>query len=334
MLRCSLSPIKAHDAFISGIPALCVEIEFANSTGRDRNVCARFDFEFGVGEEDIELLNSGGLWLVGARQTKVGFDRPIHWHGIDGGLSVSAGDIASAGGSVVLRFIIICHDPGGFYAGKCPDITSLAAYVSGNWRQFAADREELIDLLGCTPYEDINRLNRWYLQAGVLLTRLTRDRALTMGYSELNQRDSFWTSWPHLVLWTDLERMMIEESAEFQRPNGKIPTTVLPVIERGDDIDINEYFNLRVARYYEWTHDLAFVRKMWPSFKLSIEYLKSMDKDSDGLLDQGSYWGDWKDVWGVEGRKAAPHFEFLWLAVLKYAKEFASKLNDSKALEE
>ena len=99
-----------------------------------------------------------------------------------------------------------------------------------------------------------------------------------MGYSEMNQRDSFWTTWLHLVLWTDLEREMIEKSASFQRPDGKIPTTVLPVIERGDDIDINEYFNLRIARYYEWTMTWSLFGRCGQGFKSSIEYLKGMDR--------------------------------------------------------
>ncbi len=329
-----LAPIKAQDASISSIPALCMDIEFANSSGSSKEVCAAFDFAFGAGEEQIRLLSSGGFWLLGDQHVKFGFDRPIKWHGIEDGARVSASERVPGKGAVTLRFLLLCHDQRGFYAERYPDMTGLAGYVSTHWRQLAEDRDQLLDLLPRTHDDEIDRYNRWYLQAGVLLTRITAEGVLTMGYSEMNQRDSFWTSWLHLVLWTDLERAMIEESARFQRPNGKIPTTILPVIERGDDIDINEYFNLRIARYCQWTHDLEFVRKMWPSFKLSIEYLKGMDNDGDGLLDQGSYWGDWKDVRGVEGRKAAPHFEFLWLAVLKYGKEYGSMLDDASAFEE
>ena len=309
-----------------------MNIEFVNSSASSKDVSAAFDFAFDAGEQDISLLSSGGFWLLGDRCVKFGFDSPINWHGIKGGAAVSASERVPGEGSVTLRFMLICHDQRGFYAERYPDMAGLAAFVATDWKQFAEDRNQLLDLLPRTHDEQIDQYNRWYLQAGVLLTRVTSEGVLTMGYSELNQRDSFWTSWVHLVLWTDLERAMIEESAQFQRPNGKIPTTVLPVIDRGDNIDINEYFNLRIGRYYEWTHDLEFIRQMWPSFKLSIEYLKSVDKDGDGLLDQGSYWGDWKDVKGVEGRKAAPHFEFLWLAVLKYAKRICTNLRRHRCI--
>lgn len=71
---------------------------------------------------------------------------------------------------------------------------------------------------------------------------------ITMGYHELNQRDSFWTSFLHLVLYPGLERRMIEISIANQTADGKIPTTLLLVIERKYDVDINEYFCLRIAR--------------------------------------------------------------------------------------
>lgn len=329
-----IAPIAAYDAFTCSLPVLCAEIEFVNQTSREREVFAAFDFLFDVKPEDINLLNAGGFWLVGNYRTRIGFDRAINWRSIEGGLSGSARTLVPPNGTARLRFALVCHDANGYYVGKCPDMGALISYASSNWDKFKRDRAEFLDMLPRTHDEQIDRYLRWYLQAGVLLIRVTREHVLTMGYLELNQRDSFWTSWLHLVLWPDLERRMIEESAEFQGANGKIPTTILPLIEREDDIDINEYFNLRIARYYEWTRDLEFVRKLWPSFKLSIEYLKSMDKDGDGLLDQGSYWGDWKDVWGVEGRKAAPHFEFLYLAVLKSAKELADKLGDAAALTE
>lgn len=329
-----LAPIKAGDALECSLPVLCAEFEFANDSNTARRVRTTFEFAFEVADGEISLANPGGFWVVGTDTVKIGFDKPLSQQGLEGGMAASAEVDVPARGNARLRFVLACHHPDGYYVDELPDLPRLVAYASENWDSFTRNRQQLVDLLPRTHDEQIDRYLRWYLQAGVLLTRITREHVLTLGYTELNQRDSFWTSWPHMVLWPELEKRMIEESAEFQRENGKIPTTVLPVIEREDDIDINEYFSLRIARHYEWTHDLEFARKLWPAYKLSVEYLKSMDKDGDGLLDQGSFWGDWKDVIGVEGRKAAPHFEFLWLAVLKYGKELAAKLGDKLALEE
>lgn len=329
-----LAPIGAGDAFTCSIPAICAGIVISNASDRAAEITAAFEFAADISDGDLTSLEVDGFHLAGPGPFMLGFDRSISWSGADSGMRASTAVSVPARGQLAVKFLFVCHDARGLYAANCPDTAALASHIAANWTGLEAGRAELIRLLPRTHDDRINRYLRWYLQAGVLLTRLTREHVLTMGYCELNQRDSFWTSWPHLVLWPDLERRMIEESAGFQRENGKIPTTVLPMIEREDDIDINEYFNLRIARFYEWTRDDEFLRRLWPSFKRSIDYLKSMDGDGDGLLDQGSFWGDWKDVIGVEGRKAAPHFEFLYLAVLKYAKEFAEILDDSAALEE
>jgi len=329
-----LAPLKAFDEFTCSLPVLCVDFELENCDARNREITISFELRATTPISDASPLSAGDFWLVGNGAVGIGFDSEVRWSEIDGGISVSAAARVPAGGRTALRFVLASHDPRGCYAAKLAGMAEMMRYVDQNWERFKADRAHLIGLLPRTHDEKINAHLRWYLQAAVLLTRLTSEHVLTMGYCELNQRDSFWTSWPHLVLWPDLERRMIEESAEFQSDKGKIPTTVLPVIERGDDIDINEYFSLRIARYYEWTRDKAFLSKLWPSFRRSLEYLKSMDKDDDGLLDQGSFWADWKDVNGVVGRKAAPHFEFLYLAVLKSAKDLAAEMDDQDALAE
>lgn len=329
-----VAPIRAADAFVCSVPALCADIEIANTSERPVDARVTFEFRCDPPGDALSLANAGDFWLVGTERVSLGFDGAVSWREMHGGAAISTCKAIPANGSARVRFVLLCHHRDGLYTEKCADIPSLACWVSENWDRFEGWRQELIDMLPRTHDDRVNRYLRWYLQAAVLLTRVTREHVLTMGYCELNQRDSYWTSWPHLVLWPDLERRMIRESASFQSESGKIPSTVLPVIERGDDIDINEYFNLRIARYYEWTHDIDFVRELWPSYRRSIEYLKSTDRDGDGLLEQGSFWADWKDVKGVEGRKAAPHFEFLWLAVLKYAQLLAEELDDRPAAQE
>lgn len=330
-----LAPIKdGGDGYECSLPVLCADFHITNRSTRERRIILEFAFDREVGVGDISLINTGGFWLVGDNEVKIGFDSAICWRCQDSGIVVTAARFIPAGECAHVRFIFACHNSNGYYALRCSSMGALVEEISERWAQLYDLRRQFVSVLPRTHDDQVNRYLRWYLTAGILLTRMTRDSVLTMGYAELNQRDSFWTSWPHLVLWPELERRMIEESAEHQRQDGKIPTTILPVIERSDDIDINEYFNLRIARYYEWTFDRDFLRQMWPHVKSSIEYLKSMDKDGDGYLDQQSYWGDWKDVRGVQGRKAAPHFELLWLTVLKYAKEYAIILDDSIALQE
>ena len=102
----------------------------------------------------------------------------------------------------------------------------------------------------------------------ISLTKWTdKDEVVTMGYHELNQRDSYWTSWTHLVFYKRLEQKMIEESIAWQQPSGKIPTTILPLIEREDDLDINAFFILRIARFYQFYHCKQELLTYWPAMK-------------------------------------------------------------------
>ena len=151
--------------------------------------------------------------------------------------------------------------------------------------------------------EQILRYTRWYSQAAVMLTKSdVTGRVITMGYHELNQRDSFCTSFVHLSFWPKLEQAMLRESCLWQREDGKLPTTILPKYERETDVDINEYFCLRIARYFHWHRDLPFLRECWPHFCRSVEFLLTLDRDGDGLPEQAPpenplcFWADWKDV--------------------------------------
>jgi len=77
---------------------------------------------------------------------------------------------------------------------------------------------------------------------------------------------------------------MIRESCQNQMSSGKIPTCIMPFVDRIDDVDINEYFNLRIARYYRWTHDKTFLIEVWGNLVRSIEYLLSTDSDNDKVV--------------------------------------------------
>jgi hypothetical protein len=171
---------------------------------------------------------------------------------------------------------------------------------------------------------------RWYMTAGIMLTRVLKDdTTLTMGYAELNQRDSFWTTWPHVYFWPEAERRMLEESAAAVSPAGKVPTCILPTIEREDDLDINEYFLLRVARYHHRYPDKALLRKLWPVCTRAMQYLFHRCVSPSALPEQQSFWADWKDVSGVTGRQYGPHFTLLYLACLQEMANLARTLGEN-----
>lgn len=171
---------------------------------------------------------------------------------------------------------------------------------------------------------------RWYMIPAIALTKCTAaGEVVTMGYCELNQRDSYWTSWVHLPLFPTAERIMIQESVDAITPSGKIPTTILPLIDRKDDLDINAFFILRVARYLQNHPKEALPESWWEALKAAADWLISRDTDGDGIPVQVSFWGDWKDVKGIEGRKYSPFTALLYLASMRAMADMAIRQGDS-----
>ncbi|MBI2932553.1 MAG: hypothetical protein HYY16_12960 [Planctomycetes bacterium] len=324
------APVALGDAFTSSLPVLSTDITLVNTSPHERQATLRFRW-MAADSASFREASIEGFEGVSAGRVFIGFD---------GACARTVGRLPEvtkvvripARGSAPARLLLARHDSQGPYVDRLATLEALVGHASRQWAEVRQATAEFERHLPRTGDPVLDGYVRWYMVAGVALTKLFRNGdVVTLGYTELNQRDSFWTSWLHLVYWPELERRMIEESAAHQRGDGKIPTTILPTIEREDDIDINEYFILRVMRWFEWRRDRELLRKLWPSVKRAIEYLKGRDRDGDSVPDQGSCWADWKDVEGMEGRQYSPHFALLWLAVLRRAADAADVLDDAAA---
>lgn len=242
---------------------------------------------------------------------------------------ISADIDVQPGSNEVLTFIAGNYDENGRYATRFTTARVLLDYACREADSFARQLREFEDALPRTGDASLDAYVRWYTSAGILLTKGDRSGdVLTMGYMELNQRDSFWSTGVHLIMWQSLECQMILETIAGQRPDGRIPVTLLPLTDRGDEIDSSEYFILRVARYYSWYRDRELLRKAWPSVQAAIRYLQSRDLQHVGVPMQTSYWADWKDIPQVQGRIYAPYFDLLWVAALHVAIGLAQEMGD------
>lgn len=327
----AFAPIADHDPQTTSLPLLLLEIGARNLS--DASVTFDAAFTFTLAEARAAGAFESALFASGDDTYRVGFlphvalatDQPeaeCNLYGQTVELLVPLDLEAGASGRI--RILLAWYEPEGIYANVHDDVLELAVAGFREWERLEARTREFARLLPVTGEADLDRYARWYTSAAVILTRLTRDGSVvTLGYRELNQRDSFWTSPAHLVYWPALERKMIEQTAAHQGPGGKIPTTLLPVIDREDDLDINAYYVLRVFRYYDWTRDGRFLKVQWPSVKRAMEWLAARDTDGDGLPEQQSYWGDWKDVPGVAGRTVSPYAAHLWCAALRAAMKMA-----------
>jgi Glycosyl-hydrolase family 116, catalytic region len=349
--------------FINFIPAIVIQVKLSNHSAHTRSVDLSYQWSPSQGDAvtesekfpfngmEIREVHQGAgpaqIWLMVVpderSQIPSAAKVAVNQHAkrqLSLGTAVNLEPQQSRSVSVVLGV----YDSRGYTAARLSSRRALQRYLlTQGVKDTSSDdprrprhptlEEQHSDLIAALPRigdPELDVYLRWYLSAAVLLTKgIASGDVLTMGYKELNQRDSFWTTGVHLIYWPDLELKMLHESMTYQRPNGQIPLTILPVINRDNNIDGNEYFILRIARYYRWYRDAALLKEAMPHVKSAIDYLVSLDREGIGMPMQQSFWADWKDVPGVEGRAYAPHFDLLWLAALKSAAFLASESSDS-----
>lgn len=321
-------PLAVNDARTSALPLLMVEMECSNT----RRTAEVFDIVAAPAEgmaQGMSAVKGNGYSGAGdGKCVELTADVPTSWDG--GALRVHLN--LGAKEKRTVRILLAFHDNEWVSALDYASPDKLTAYGRAVWPVLKDKTEGFSRAIPVTGDDELDSFLRWYMVSGVSLTKWTRnDEVVTMGYRELNQRDSYWTSWLHLVMFKDLERRMIEESIAWQQPSGKIPTTILPLIERNDDLDINAFFILRVARFWQMYHEQQNLQKYWPALKKAMEWLISRDKEHVGLPMQVSFWGDWKDVGGVEGRKYSPFSCLVYMAALKKMELMAEACGDSKA---
>ncbi len=320
-------PNAYDDAFIGTVPVAMAEIRLRNDTATPQDCQVHFDAAEFLGKNFREIGDDFTQGLA-AEKNFVAWVLPLPV--AQNGTTTTAKVTLSPGDSQTVRFMIGHWESNWPSSARLSDPQELATYVARFWETLASATERLSTRLPATSDEQLNEYLRWYTSAGVAMTRVLKDgTALTMGYHELNQRDSFWTTWVHLVLWPTLERRMIEESVWGQRPDGKVPTTILPLIEREDDVDINCYFILRGLRYVRFYHDDEFGRKIMPTLVSAAKWLAGRDQAGSGLPQGASFWYDWKDVSGVEQRTYSPHASMLYVAALRQLADYAQRLGET-----
>lgn len=322
-------PLGINDAKTSALPLLMLEITCSNPTSRDErfNIVATPDARM-AGQMDV--TESGVCsGITDGRTLAVTADAETSWNGSELCIPVHL----KAKECRTIHVLTAFYDSEWISALDYGTPDELASYGHAVWTVLRERTEMFSRAIPSTGDKELDRYLRWYMIPGVSLTKWTRNNeVLTMGYNELNQRDSYWTTWLHLVFFKELERKMIEESIAWQRPSGKIPTTILPLIEREDDLDINAFFILRIARFYRLYHEKEYLQASWPALKKAMDWLIGRDIEQKGIPAQVSFWGDWKDVKGVEGRKYSPFSCLIYMAALKNMVEMGEVCGDKKSV--
>jgi uncharacterized protein (DUF608 family) len=323
----SFCPLSINELETSSLPVLLVEFDCINPSGQeDFNILIKPDTSLLKGLETCKTSGYSGVKNSGFQLSS---DTETFWK--NGELSIPVS--LKPAQTVRIRVLLTFYDKDWISSNRFQNVDEITDYAYHTWSVLKAKTESFGDAIPETGDNELDKYLRWYMIPGISLTKCTKNNEiLTMGYCELNQRDSYWTSWLHLVLFKDIEKKMIEESIEYQQPTGKIPTTILPLIERKDDIDINAFFILRVARYYQLYHNKDELAGYFPALKKAIDWLVSRDANGNGLPVQVSFWGDWKDVRGVEGRMYSPFSGLVYLSALKQMIFLSKECDDAESL--
>ena len=322
-------PSALDDVVSTSLPIALAEITVSNSSADEKTCELRFEASEFLKQTAQELRTDSAAGLFADRSF-------VAWEGqhrLDASTKVISTPLAvPAGGTAKRRLIIGRWDDQYPCSARLTSIQHLAEFAAKNWDGLLASTQRLEAQLPKSGDEQLDAFLRWYTTAGVAMTRVQKDgTALTMGYHELNQRDSYWTSWVHLVLWPGTEKRMIRESVWGQRLDGKIPTTILPVIERDDDCDINCFFILRGLRYVRFHKDVEFGRQILPALERAAEWLHTRCNARTGLPEGSSYWFDWKDVPQMSNRKYSPYTSMLYVAAMQRLAEFCEDVAEQKS---
>lgn len=319
-------PLALNDMATSALPVIMIELDF---TGGDESEDFGIVFRPSKVAEDTQNFDTDLFTGFGNDKVLIAADRSgasAGGSGLKVNMSLRPGEKKS------LRALLVYYDPDWVSAKDFASPQEIAAFVYSVWDDLKARTESFAGMIPQTGDRELDTYLRWYMIPGISLTKCTRNgEVLNMGYCELNQRDSYWTSWLHLVMFRDIDRKMIEESIAAVGESGKVPTTILPLIEREDDLDINAFLLLRIARYYRLYHNKDDLRQWWPVMKRVMDWLISRDTSGKGLPMQVSFWGDWKDVGGIEGRVYSPFSGLIYLAALKNMEAMAVECDDSRA---
>lgn len=322
-------PLAVNDAETSSLPVLMLEMECTNPTRKEET----FTIVVKPGNEicgQMSSDNDGKRNVASNGSFAVAADVDAEWSG-----NVFRVPVTLKGKEMkAVRIAISLYDSDWISARNFASAGEVVKHACFVWDILETKTEEFSQAIPETGIEDVDTYLRWYMVPAISLTRYNKKgEILTMGYMELNPRDSYWTTWVHLLLYKDAERKMIEECLAAVSPAGKMPTTILPVIEREDDLDINAFLILRAARFYQLYHEKDKLLSYWPVLKKAMDWLISRDTKGKGLPRQVSFWGDWKDVKGVEDREYSPFSALVYLAALKKMMYMGEECGDSVAIE-
>ncbi|MHB9037977.1 MAG: GH116 family glycosyl hydrolase [Armatimonadota bacterium] len=139
---------------------------------------------------------------------------------------------------------------------------------------------------------------------------------------------------PFVFFFPDLMTALLRGYAHYQLPDGEIPLGLGWYVDLGTPIydflrttNSSNFVDL-VGRLWERDFDENILREFYPAVKKAVEFMQTLDRDSDGLPDLdpwptgNQFYGAWH--WVGTGT----HCNGYWLSALKIAERMAVAIND------
>jgi len=221
---------------------------------------------------------------------------------------------------------------GRYYAARFPAARDVASYVAANFERLARDTS----LWHRTWYN--STLPHWFLDRTFLNTSIL---ATSTAHRFHSGRFYGWEGvgccagtcthvWHYAQavarLFPDLERILREE-VDYRDGVGFDPRTGI-ISHRAEEpvgpaVDGQAGCILRVYREHEMSADPAFLHRLWPKVKKSLEYLIRQDLNADGLLE-----GPQHNTLDAQWYGEVPWLSSLYIAALAAGEAMAREMHD------
>ena len=136
-------------------------------------------------------------------------------------------------------------------------------------------------------------------------------------------------------LFPELQKASMRLHRDLQQSDGKVAHSFGKdfnhrpgqVEDLTDRLDVAMQYAILVIRDFLWTHDLDYLKDMWPSVKKAMDYMSSRDTDGDGMPDMEGIMCSYDNfpMYGL-----ASYIQSQWLCSLAMAAEGARALGDRK----
>ncbi len=183
----------------------------------------------------------------------------------------------------------------------------------------------------------------WMTKDGLVFTYETPDGCPCFGTMDVR----YYGSLMMLAAFPELDKTVLRQYVKAQHADGFIPhdlggstglndtytaseeapkSFVEPSKNRADYqgywVNLPIKYCLQVARDYQWTGDMKFLREMWPSVKQAVKWIDAQDEDRDGLPETSYGYDGWRmiDKCGYDANQ--------WAAMLVAVARLANDLGE------